>query len=102
MNRPFIEQLRVTVASPGGSADSDKISGSGFLTYIEVVHEAVGDPDFKLQIINLRGTVVWETTILTGDSLVFVAGKIPTANHRLRIKDSTLAGLFQLDAHYTT
>lgn len=102
MNRPFEEFLTATVAAPNGDADTEKIQGVGFMTYIEVAHPGAGDPDYTLQVVNHRGIVIWETSEpITGDSIVHIKDRIPTLYHKIRIKGSTLAGLFNIFVHYS-
>lgn len=96
------EPFEITVDTIGGSADAELLS-SGFFNYIDIKHPGVGDPDYKLQIVNVgRGTPVWEartqdgTNILTGDCVAHVTGvRIPLKGHAVRVKESTLAGLFE-------
>jgi plastocyanin len=95
------ETQSVTVADIGGSA-SATFALAGVFKYFDVKHPGDGDPDYKLQIVNAGGTVVWEATdlngsnIMRGDVVAHVGPEIPTEGHTVRVGESTLAGLFNL------
>lgn len=95
--RPREEYLTLTVSAPGGSAQGT-VPGGGSFKYIEVSHPGAGDPNYTLQILNKRGTPVWESPLLTGETVVHISGGIPVEDHTIKIKASTLAGAFELYA----
>lgn len=100
MSRYFDETLVVTVAAPGGSGDA-VMRAHGEVVYVEIRHLDVGDPAYTLQFVNKRGTVMWESSVLTGDCIVHIKDRIPVSDHSIRIKDSTLAGDFSCNMFYS-
>lgn len=97
-------KLRAVVAAPGGSVDV-LFPFSGLLSYFEVAWPDEGSPEFYLQIVNARGTVVWESPVrltVSKDtpSVCYVGDRIDGFNCSLRIKESTLAGEFTAYANY--
>lgn len=102
MTNPSEEKVQITVASNGGSGQSDIRSGFGELLYVEVEHTDPGDPTYYLQVLNRRGSVIWESLLLTGNTTVWIDEQVPARGSALKIKTSSLAGAFELWPNYGT
>ena len=92
MGRPHEERVVANVAINGGDGTSPAMGNYGVINYVEVQHPAPGDPAYKLQIVNLRGTVVWESPATSGDAVIWVDEDVPTYNHKCRILAGSIAG----------
>jgi len=91
--------LEVTINIPtNGASNEGAFVGNGFFSYIDIKHAAAGDPGYTLQILNKRGTAIWESVSLTGDCVLHLPERIAVEDHKVKISASTLAGDFTLVA----